>query len=239
MTSRLQELLAAEGQQLPGQPGRLAAGFPNQLRPLPNECRIVRPRGEQFRVTDDRGEQVVEVVGDAAGELSHGFELLRVPQFFLALAQRFLRRAALAYLAQEVAPLLEKFMHRASERAVFRAVREQALDRSRVVVFQAVHDPLQRPADPAMQRNREQEKEHERENNQREQQPVAGAIHLPDHGRIVGDEQPRERRAIPAGEGARENNLAVGKVIHFAICRRRRGYEMDFIIRKERHLSDH
>ena len=36
---------------------------------------------------DDRGQQIVEVVRDAARELAHGFELLRLPQRLLRLLQ--------------------------------------------------------------------------------------------------------------------------------------------------------
>ena len=37
----------------------------------------------QVAVAEDRGEQVVEVVGDAAGEAAHGLHLLRLSQLFL------------------------------------------------------------------------------------------------------------------------------------------------------------
>ena len=51
------------------------------------DLRAVRPalqltlRG--FKVADDDGEQIVEIMGDAAGEMADGVELLRLPQCFL------------------------------------------------------------------------------------------------------------------------------------------------------------
>ena len=40
---------------------------------------------QEFDVADDDGEQVVEIVGDAAGELANGLHLLGLPQSLLGL----------------------------------------------------------------------------------------------------------------------------------------------------------
>ena len=79
-------LLAAEGQDLLGE-GR---------RPLPRLADLlgaeadVRARPDRLHqhvgVAEDRGEDVVEIVGDAAGELAHGLDLLRLKMGFLQLA---------------------------------------------------------------------------------------------------------------------------------------------------------
>jgi len=48
-------------------------------------------RDQSFAVPVDDGEQVVEIVGDAAGELTDGFELLRLPQPRLQISPRLAR----------------------------------------------------------------------------------------------------------------------------------------------------
>ncbi len=63
---------------------------------------VAHARGEQVQRADHRGQHVVEVVGDAAGELAHRFHLL-------ALAQRFLDPQALGHFLGHAAlePLVE------------------------------------------------------------------------------------------------------------------------------------
>ena len=54
---------------------------------------------EQVRVAEDRGQHVVEVVRDAAGEAADRLHLLRLAQLHLARAQRLLGLAPLAHVA--------------------------------------------------------------------------------------------------------------------------------------------
>src|SRR4051794_11042604 len=105
---RLEELLAAEGEQLSRQPRGLFARLQNQTGILmQNRITPVALR-DQFSVTNDRGEQVVKVVRDTARETPDRFHLLRMPQLFVFLAQAFLRRPALLHFAEEIVALLEK-----------------------------------------------------------------------------------------------------------------------------------
>ena len=74
MTRGLQHLPAAEGEQLAGQDRRPLGGG----RDLPSAParELGSSRFEQlFRVAADHGEQVVEVVGDAAGEAADRLQL--------------------------------------------------------------------------------------------------------------------------------------------------------------------
>src|SRR3712207_7309112 len=48
---------------------------------------------DEVAVGEHAGEQVVEVVGDAAGELPDRLHLLRLPELLLAAPERLLRRA--------------------------------------------------------------------------------------------------------------------------------------------------
>jgi hypothetical protein len=118
----LKDLFPAKGQELSGQGGRLLAGFADQFRVLFRERIAAGPRRDQFRVADDRGEQVVEIVGHATGQPAHRFHLLRMPQLFLALAQRFLGRASLLHFAHEIVALLEEFLRRPRHLSEFRMV---------------------------------------------------------------------------------------------------------------------
>ena len=74
-----QRLPAAEGEQLPGE----LAGLPNSgddriKRRLAIAGLGARNQGKAGVATDHL-EQIVEVVRDATGEQTHGFELLRFP----------------------------------------------------------------------------------------------------------------------------------------------------------------
>ena len=76
-----EDLPAAEGQQLAGQrAGPLAGRDGSRGAAACNaSAASARPQGLR-RVADDDGEQVVEVVGHAAGEPADGLHLLRLPQ---------------------------------------------------------------------------------------------------------------------------------------------------------------
>ena len=100
----LEHLLAAEGEQLLGQPRRALR------RPCGSPTRrdaSARPAGSSFdqelAEAEDHGQQVVEVVGDAAGQPADGLHALRVPQALLGGLQGGLRaalHAAIRRLAQ-------------------------------------------------------------------------------------------------------------------------------------------
>src|SRR4030081_3877593 len=59
----------------------------------------VRIVDEKVTVTGDDSEQVVEVVGDAAGKPSDSFHLLRLPELFLAFEKRLFGALALGEIA--------------------------------------------------------------------------------------------------------------------------------------------
>ena len=84
---RPQRLPSAECQQATGEFRAALAGaadvFGKQLEVFPR-LELVR---QKLRIADDDGQQIVEVVGDAAGELAHGLHLLGLDQLlFGALA---------------------------------------------------------------------------------------------------------------------------------------------------------
>ena len=78
-----QHLLAAEGQELAGEVGGALAGAANLGDELAVGIGRVEAVERHLAEPDDGGEQVVEVVGHAAGELPHRFHLLRLPELLL------------------------------------------------------------------------------------------------------------------------------------------------------------
>ena len=77
--ARLQRLTAGEGQQMLGEVGAPRCRGADHVGDL-GEMRTVLDRlAEDFDGSGDHGENVVEVVGDAAGELTDRFHLLRLP----------------------------------------------------------------------------------------------------------------------------------------------------------------
>ena len=83
---RLHHLAAAKCQQLARQARRALGGFDDVLRRV---CRAAGSSSSSSSVSAKPwmiGQDVVEVVGDAAGELADGFHFLRVPQLRLELA---------------------------------------------------------------------------------------------------------------------------------------------------------
>ena len=87
---RLEHLLAAEGQELAGQVGGALRCLLNELDVTARRARALRPPRQHLAPPDDDGQEVVEVVGDPARELSDGLHLLGLPELALALAQRLL-----------------------------------------------------------------------------------------------------------------------------------------------------
>ena len=81
---------ARESEQLGGQLGAAPARFERGLGD-PLQPRLVERAGDDLEPADHRGEQIVEIVGDAAGELADRLHLLR-------LAERLLGALALADL---------------------------------------------------------------------------------------------------------------------------------------------
>ena len=81
--ARLQRLSTGEGQQMLGQVGAPRRGGADHVGDL-GEMRPVLDRlAEDFDGAGDHGQNVVEVVRDAAGELADGFHLLRLPDLGL------------------------------------------------------------------------------------------------------------------------------------------------------------
>jgi hypothetical protein len=101
-----QPLPARKRQQLLGQLGA-ALGGAHGIAHEPVLTLAFDPMREQIEIADHGGEQVVEVVRDAAGELTDGFHLLRLQQDRLgALALADLRHQAVVGLGQLAGALL-------------------------------------------------------------------------------------------------------------------------------------
>jgi len=91
---RLEDLLPAEGEQLSRQRGCPLRGAPDLLDVAPPPILVLQIAEQQLAAARHDGEQVVEVVGDAAGEPSDRLHLLR-------LAELFLEMLALAHLEHQ------------------------------------------------------------------------------------------------------------------------------------------
>ena len=90
--SELDRLTAAEREQLPGESGGAVRRSQDVRHPRPDEVIAGELDFEEPRPADDGGQHVVEVVGDAAGELPDRFE-------FLALAETRFEIASLGDIA--------------------------------------------------------------------------------------------------------------------------------------------
>ena len=86
--ARLHHLLAAEGQQLPGQRGGAVGRALDFLDVLAAAIVHRQSIQQKIRIAEDRGEDVVEVVRDAAGKTADRLHLLRLAQLRLAQAER-------------------------------------------------------------------------------------------------------------------------------------------------------
>jgi hypothetical protein len=84
--ARLQELLATEGQELTGQGASPLGGLLDQADVLAHGIRLAQPAQQQLGASGDHGEQVVEVVRDAAGQPPDGLHLLHLPHVLFAAA---------------------------------------------------------------------------------------------------------------------------------------------------------
>ena len=83
--ARLEHLLAGEREQLAGQVRRALAG-PADLRDVLADRVVRRELGEgHVAVAEDRRQQVVEVVGDASGELADALHLLGLAELLFEL----------------------------------------------------------------------------------------------------------------------------------------------------------
>ena len=78
-----EHLPAAEREQLTGKRRRLFAGAPNLHNPFVHRRARCLLRFCHRGKPDDRGQQIVEVVSDAAGKLAHRLHLLSLSQFLL------------------------------------------------------------------------------------------------------------------------------------------------------------
>ena len=79
--ARLQVLAAGEGEQALDQGRRAARGLERDVDQPVRSCLAGgNLAAQQVEVADDRGQQIVEVVGDPAGELAERLQLLRLVQ---------------------------------------------------------------------------------------------------------------------------------------------------------------
>ena len=161
-----------------GQACRLFARLHDQLRVLFDLRTELRPRGNEFRVADDRGEQVVEIVRHTAGQTPDSLHLLRMAQLFLALAQRFLGCAAFPHLFDQPLALLEELVDGARKLAKFRAIACHDLDRLEIVARQAGHDLLEGPVHPLIDAGADEQQEDDGKGKEHQQHALAGAIQL-------------------------------------------------------------
>src|SRR3954454_6040925 len=80
-SGRRQSLFAGEGQQVAGQ-GRATLSRPDGLlNPRFESDRIGQSHVGELKIAHDGGQKIVEVMGDAAGEMTDGVHLLRLAQY--------------------------------------------------------------------------------------------------------------------------------------------------------------
>ena len=84
----LDDLLAAEHQQLPGEVRGSRASAADLLDVAAHGIVALQIHHHQLRVAQDDREQVVEVVRDPSRQLAHGFHLLGLPQLPFELPSR-------------------------------------------------------------------------------------------------------------------------------------------------------
>ena len=83
--ARLQHLHAAERQQLARQRHGAVGGFANLLGAALQGIVGFRAIQKQIAVAANDGQQIIEIVRDAAGQAADGFHLVRLAQAFLEL----------------------------------------------------------------------------------------------------------------------------------------------------------
>jgi hypothetical protein len=81
----LQDLLAAEGEELLGQ-GRRPLGRLQDVVDILAQARIVEPDPEELPVSGDDSQKVVEIVGNATRQTAHGLHLLGLEKLCLEAA---------------------------------------------------------------------------------------------------------------------------------------------------------
>src|SRR5439155_8325512 len=81
----LEHLFAGESQELTGESGRAIGGLQDRARLLALGT-VGQAAEEHLTVAGDHVQQVVEVVGHAAGQTADRFDLLRLPKLLLELA---------------------------------------------------------------------------------------------------------------------------------------------------------
>ena len=89
---KAQRLLAREGEQLVRQRRGVFGGSPDLDEIAPERLVGADLPGQHVGVAQDHGQRVVEVVRDAAGQLSDRFQLLRLAQLLFQLLPRLPRR---------------------------------------------------------------------------------------------------------------------------------------------------
>ncbi len=129
---RLEHLPPAEGEQLAGECRGAMAGVADLLDVGADGIALFQLLEHEVAVAQDTGQQVVEVVGDAARELSHRLHSLRLATLVLAPAERRLRLFALYREANQVAGHLNDPRVVQSGRARF-AVEERDRSQHRLV----------------------------------------------------------------------------------------------------------
>ena len=87
---RHQLLAAGEGQQLPSEPFAAIGGGADRFDRL-HIFLLAQPALQDLRVAGHDHQQIVEVVGDAAGKLAERLHLLRLRELFAGLLERDLR----------------------------------------------------------------------------------------------------------------------------------------------------
>ena len=104
---RLQHLFPAEGEQLTGESRRPVRGPVDLQHVEPALVLVVDRPQQQLRVSDDGRQEVVEVVGDAAGELADGLHLLGLAELLL----EDLLLADVSHVDEEVERAARRVLH--------------------------------------------------------------------------------------------------------------------------------
>ena len=163
--ARLQHLLAAQGQELPGERGCAIRRVRDQVDIAPLRILGGELHEQEGGPARDDGQEIVEVVGHAAGQSAHRLHLLRLAELGLGVLERsellLQRLSGLMRLGVELGELAARPIEVVGQRAELVTV-DDIIERHEV----ALSDPLERGVhlpDRVQDGAREDGSEHQRE----------------------------------------------------------------------------
>ena len=98
----LERLRAGEGEQLLGEARAALGGIANSVEHAREPLLVAEIAKREVRRAEDRGQEIVEIVGKSAGQLAERFHLLRTEQLLARFLEPQLRLALLGHVAGDL-----------------------------------------------------------------------------------------------------------------------------------------